>query len=159
MIMRRRSLYLAALPALSAGCGPSLTRATLSLEASDRLNPNSEDQPSPLVVRIYELKSIDVFNQLSFFDLYDQDTARLGGDLLNRREIEIAPGRSLTIERVVEPAALHLGAIAGYRTQTNIVWRGSVPLRGGSRNAITIRLDAHSMTVAPTPRRGFMELF
>jgi type VI secretion system protein VasD len=153
----RRGALLALLAAGGlAGCGASPTRTTLNLSAAAGLNPNQDQQPSPLVVRVYELKSVDTFNQLQFFDLYDQDVAKLGGDLLNRREVEIQPGKSVSWQRDADPAALFIGAIAGYRELANITWRGSVPLRVEERNTITLRLDAHSMTIAAVPPRRFL---
>lgn len=155
---RRAALLgvLGALPQAVAGCGASPTRTTVNITAASGLNPNSDQQPSPTVVRVYELKSVDTFNQLQFFDLFDQDVAKLGGDLLNRREIEIQPGRTVTLQRNADPAALFIGAIAGYRNLANITWRASVPLVPESRNTFDLRLDAHSMTLAPPASRGFL---
>lgn len=157
--MRLPLVAVALLLPILAACGSSPTRSIVSLAASEGLNPNSENQPSPLIVRVYELKSIDTFNQLQFFDLLDQDTTRLGGDLLNRREIEIAPGRRLTIEREADPQARFVGVIAGYRSLENIAWRGSFPLEPGTRNRIAVTLDPLSLSVGPMPDSGFLGLF
>jgi len=153
----RRTVLL--LPFAAAACGRSPTRTTLTLVASEGLNPNEEQQPSPLVVQVYELRSLDTFLQLQFFDLLDHGVARLGGDLLYRREVEIQPGRTVVWEREADPAARFIGAIAGYRDQANIEWRGAVPLRIESRNNIRIRLDARSMTVETVQPRRFLGIF
>jgi type VI secretion system protein VasD len=152
-----RIAVLIMLVALTA-CSASPTRTTLTLSASSGLNPNRDGQPSPTVVRIYELKSVDVFNQLSFFDLYDHDTAKLGGDLLNRRELEVQPGKTQELRREADPAARFLGVIAGFRTLADIPWRASVPLEPESRNNIAIRLDPTAVTVTKVPR-GFLGIF
>jgi type VI secretion system protein VasD len=159
--VRRRAMTLAAFGSVIAlsGCGPSPTRTALTLTAATGLNPNQASQPSPLVVRVYELKSVDTFNQLPFFDLFDQDVAKLGGDLLNRREVEIQPGATLEWQRNADPGARYIGAIAGYRELANITWRDSVQLRQESRNTISLRLDAHSMTVTLVPPSRFLGIF
>lgn len=154
----RRAMLLAALGSLAA-CGASPTRTSLTLSAAAGLNPNQAAQPSPLVVRVYELKSVDTFNQLQFFDLFDQDVAKLGADLLNRRELEIQPGATVTWQREADPAARFVGAIAGYRELANITWRASVPLRAESRNTINLRLDEHSMTVTLAQPSRFLGIF
>lgn len=157
----RRTMLLAAFGSVAAlgGCGPSPTRTSLNLSAATGLNPNQASQPSPLVVRVYELKSVDTFNQLQFFDLFDQDVAKLGGDLLNRREVEIQPGATMEWKREADPGARYVGAIAGYRELSNITWRASVPLRQEARNNITVRLDEHSMTLALEPPSSFLGIF
>ncbi len=154
----RRAVMLAALGALGA-CGASPTRTSLNLSAAAGLNPNQAAQPSPLVVRVYELKSVDTFNQLQFFDLFDQDVAKLGADLLNRRELEIQPGATVTWQREADPAARFVGAIAGYRDLTNITWRASVALRAEARNTINLRLDERSMTVTLAQPSRFLGIF
>ncbi len=58
-----------------AGCSstPPQTTIEVTLAASDQINPNSAHQPSPVVVRVYELKSLDQFSAADFFQLYDTD--------------------------------------------------------------------------------------
>ena len=55
--------------------GPAEIEVTV--EASDDLNPDFEGNPSPMVVRFYELKSPTAFNNAGFFALYDSDAAEL----------------------------------------------------------------------------------
>jgi type VI secretion system protein VasD len=152
-----RTLSLALALSLAA-CGASPTRVGMTLSASSGLNPNRDGQPSPTVVRIYELKSVDVFNQLSFFDLYDHDQAKLGADLLNRRELEVQPGKTIELTREADQGARFLGVIAGFRSLNDIPWRGSVPLDPESRNSVEVRLDPTSVTVVK-PRRRFLWIF
>ena len=57
------------------------TRMEAQVEASEDLNPDYDGQASPLVVRMYQLKSPVAFNNATFFALYDSDVAELGDDL------------------------------------------------------------------------------
>ena len=139
-------------------CWTDPTPTTLTLTASSGLNPNSDGQPSPTVVRIYELKSVDTFNKLSFFELFDSDAAKLGGDLLNRREIELQPGKETELKRDAETGAQFIGVIAGYRSVKEVTWRASAPLTAEKTNTIIVRLDPLSLTLTKRPRR-FLWIF
>ena len=103
-------------------------------------------------------ESVDVFNQLTFFDLFDKDTAKLGGDLLNRRELEVRPGKEQELDGEADPGAKFLGVIAGFRTVVGVPWRASIPLTQEGKNRITIRLDPQALTVVREPSR-FLWIF
>ncbi|MCK8784375.1 type VI secretion system lipoprotein TssJ [Roseomonas sp. NAR14] len=148
-----------ALIVLLGACGADPTRTSLQVNASPGVNPNSEEQPSPIVVRVYELKSVDTFNQLSFFDLYNEDAAKLGADLLNRRELEMQPGKSQAWERDADPAARFIGVVAAYRSLNGITWRASVPLEVEGRNRVLIQLDPLSLAVTKPRRSRFLGIF
>ena len=58
----------------------------VQFEASGDLNPNAEGRASPLVVRIYELKSFSIFKNADFMSLYEKDDQVLGRELVNKEE-------------------------------------------------------------------------
>jgi type VI secretion system protein VasD len=105
------------------GCGSSPTRIEANIVAAADLNPDYSGQASPLVVRLYQLKSPVAFNNASFFALYDSDAAALGDDLKGREEIELKPGDNLEIERELQPETRFIGLLAGYRDIENASWR------------------------------------
>ena len=69
------------------------TKVVINFETSPALNPDPMGRPSPVVIRLYELKSLGVFNNADFFAIYEQDTTILGNDLNAREEIELVPGQ------------------------------------------------------------------
>ncbi len=107
------------------GCsGVSSVRATL--QADESLNPDINGRPSPLVVRLYELKSLSVFNSADFFNLFEQDVALLGDELQMRDEMAFQPGETKTLERDVRPDTRYLGIVGAYRDIENARWRNSI---------------------------------
>ena len=70
---------------------PEPTRVVLEFEATGNINPNSEGRASPLVVRIYRLKSYSVFEDADFFSLYEKADDALGGELIDKEEILLNP--------------------------------------------------------------------
>ena len=142
---------------LPAACGSSTTNLSVTVKASAQINPNPDNQPSPTVVRFYDLKSADNFNSASFFDIFDDDAKKLGADMLARKEIEVVPGATITFNRVAAPGALYLGVLAGFRALDGARWRDVFTLSEGGSNSLIVTLDARSVTVTKPSR--FLGIF
>ncbi len=139
-----------ALAALAA-CGgfqPSPTSLDITITANETLNPNSENQSSPVIVRVYELKSLSAFNQATMFDLIDNDTKVLGADLIGREDMEIKPGETKTIKKDTAPETRFIGVMAGFRDLDSAVWRAQTNVVKEKTNVITVTLTALAVTVS-----------
>ena len=86
-----RRLLLACGIALAVGCGssPPLLRGAITVDSN--VNPDRAGRPSPIVVRIYELKATAAFSGADFFALFDNEQATLSGELVGREEFELQP--------------------------------------------------------------------
>jgi type VI secretion system protein VasD len=137
----RRRLALAA-PLALGGCslfGSSDTELELSIRAGERINVNELEQPSPVVLRIYELRTTEGFLAADFFDLYDREQTRLGTELLGRREVTLIPGRTVTQDRrKLAEETRHLGALAAFRDLDGAEWRVAAPIRQGRVNRLSL---------------------
>jgi len=141
----------AMLVSLLAGCalfGPSPTRVEATITAADDLNPNFEGRPSPLVIRIYELKSIDAFQGSNFFSLYDNEAAALGADILARDEIEVRPGERYNYKRTLNDESRYIGVIGAYRDLDNAQWRASIKVPKNKKSTLAIRLGGLAVSVS-----------
>ena len=72
--------------------------ATLSIVARPDANPDASGRPSPIVLRLYQLKADAAFVDSDFFPLFDDDKRALGADLVSREEMELAPGEARALE-------------------------------------------------------------
>ncbi len=124
------------------------TRIEAELAAAKDLNPDVDGQPSPLVVRLYALKSTTAFNNAGFFALYDSEAAELGDDLQNREELEVRPGQKLELERDFKDETRYLGVLAAYRDLDNASWRAVYELREGKMTELKIGLGRLDVTIA-----------
>ncbi|MDF0604561.1 type VI secretion system lipoprotein TssJ [Neisseriaceae bacterium TC5R-5] len=104
------------------------TLLNLSIEASDGVNPNEKGLPSPIVVRIYELKSSTIFDNADFFSLQNDAPKVLGEDILATDEFILRPGDIQEIHRKSNPATTVIGILAGYRELGKSVWRRTYKL-------------------------------
>lgn len=71
------------------------TKLDLKLQASEELNPDLRGRPSPIVVRLLELKNPSSFNNADFFSLYQRPKESLMPDLVRSasRKWKCAPAR------------------------------------------------------------------
>ena len=95
----------------------------LAIEAGDLLNPDTMNRPSPVVVRVYLLRAEITFGAADFYSLFERDAATLGADLLAREELQLRPGRVVSINREFPPEARFLGVVVAFRNVERSTWR------------------------------------
>ena len=71
--------------------GIEATNLDAKIAAASNVNPDDSGRASPVVIRIYELKKADTFQNTDFFSLYDKESATLGQDMNGREEVELQP--------------------------------------------------------------------
>lgn len=123
------------------------TKIDSKILASFEINPDANGRPSPLVVRVYELKAKSSFNDADFFKLYDEEEATLGGDLLTRSEFELSPGEGREIIQKAHEQARYFAVVAAYRDIDNARWRASTALELNKKNTLIVKIGKQSVTI------------
>ena len=143
-----RALLLAGGVALAVGCGssPPLLHGAISVDPN--VNPDRAGRPSPIVVRIYELKSVAAFNGADFFSLFDNEGATLGGELVGREEFQLQPSETRQYRRQLQPDTKFIGIVGAFRDLEQSRWRQTVPVPSKKSPTITIGLQARAVTIA-----------
>jgi type VI secretion system protein VasD len=120
------------LPPITIAAAPEArTKSAMTVAASADTNPDGSGRPSPIVVRVYQLKTDAAFKGADFFALYDDDQKVLGGELITRDEYVLNPSERKTIDVTVSRDARFIGALAAFRDR-NAESRALVPApRGG----------------------------
>ncbi len=127
-----------------------LTKLDLSLQGSDRLNPDLNDRPSPIVIRLLELKHPVAFENADFFSLYQRPKEALSPDLVIQEELELRPGEQRDLKLFVQEGSRCVGVLAAYRDLPESSWRFVIPLEHKAQNRIELRLDERGIqTVDP----------
>jgi type VI secretion system protein VasD len=117
-----------AVPPLTIAAAPEAkTKASMTLAASADSNPDGTGRASPVVVRVYQLKTDAAFKGAEFFALFDDDQKVLGQELISRDEFVLAPSEKRTIDVAVSRDTRFVGAVAAFRDIRNAQWRGLVP--------------------------------
>jgi type VI secretion system protein VasD len=143
----RRLSPLVSVVALLVGCssGPPLVQGTIKAEPA--VNPDRGGRPSPIVVRVYELKAVAAFNGADFFALYDKEQETIGGDLVGREEFLLQPAESRQYRRQFQPDTKFIGVIGAYRDLEQSRWRQVVPVPAKGKATLTIGVQARAITL------------
>ena len=129
----RPTVFFKALTALTtlvllAGCSTlspysHVTKLNLKLTASDQLNPDLNGRPSPIVVRLFELKHPVAFENADFFSLYERAKESLAPDMVATEELELRPGEIIELKLSLEEGSRYVGVLAAYRDLPETKWR------------------------------------
>ncbi len=127
----------AVLAALAGGCAskppappppPPPVVMSLAVHLSADGNPDGEGRASPVVVRIYQLRSEDAFKGLDLEALYDRDKQVLAADLVGRDEWTLRPGETHDNKWQVAPDVRAIAIMGALRSYRDVPWRVSVPV-------------------------------
>lgn len=151
------SALLCGVLAFGAGCGkklppppvavapppapPKPMEARVTVTASFDTNPDASGRPSPIVVRLYLLRSDASFNGTDFFGLFDDDEKALGGELIRRDELVLGPAEQRDIDLPVAEATRFVGAVAAFRDIRNAQWRVIVPAWREGARVVTLSIE------------------
>ena len=126
---------------------PKPSVAELSFVIDPNVNPDASGRPSPVVVRIYELKSLSAFNRADFFSLYEKDRELLAADLVNRDELPMVPGGKPQAITTLRSDTRYLGVVAAFRDIEGARWRASTPIFVNQTTRMEIKLDRNEVAI------------
>lgn len=141
--------------AATAGCGlfgkskpepPPPTRYSAKLSAGQDVNLDLEGRPSPVVVKVFELKKATAFNGADFGPVFDKPQDALGGDLVVSDELLLAPGETRVLEKAAEAGAAFVGLVAAFQRIDGAEWRVVLPLPPNATSTFEVRLTQNRMT-------------
>jgi len=131
-----------------AGCAspPKPTEISGVVQASANVNPSVSNRSSPLLIRVYELKSASAFNAADFVSLYQRDQSELGAEMVNREEFTLNPGESRPLAKTAAAETRFVGVFAAYRDLDRAKWRSVVAIVPGQKQRIVISAEELSIT-------------
>lgn len=153
MFSLSKAVVLICLAVILAACGKSPTLISAALQATTSINPDARNRPSPVVIRVYELKTPAAFESADFFSLFDKDQATLGADMVAREEFTMRPGDSKIINRELKPDTRFIAVFAGFREVEKSTWRAVMPLTIGQKNTVQISLDARAVSLSTVAKK------
>jgi type VI secretion system protein VasD len=146
----RRALVLGSLFTL-AGCSalkpPKSTQVSAKITADLSINPAPDGTATPVIIRLYTLKTDNAFQQADFSSLFNADAATLGQDMLGKREFLMAPGKVEGYKDDVPLDTAFLGVVVGFRNIDFADWRAIAPIQENALNAATVNITALSVAI------------
>jgi type VI secretion system protein VasD len=123
------------------------TSVILEIETAGDINPNPMGRPSPLVLRIYQLKSPAGFEKADFMSLYEKEEAVLGRDLIKKEEIMLKVQEMQTIPIEVENDTGALGLMAVFRNYEQSQWKAAAAIIRHQPNRMSVHISGNTLTV------------
>ncbi len=96
---------------------------TLRIYGADLINPNENERPRPVVVRLYQLATDLRMLNARYNDVLLRDGELLGEDLLKKDEVVVYPNDMVEIKFERIPEAQYLAAAAMMRTPQGHSWK------------------------------------
>lgn len=119
----------------------ALTKLDVALTAGEHVNPDLHGRPSPVVVRLFELRHAVAFENADFFSLYTHAEQTLPKDWVNSEELELRPGERLALKLRLGPDTRFVGVLAAYRDLPHVQWRWVIPVAAQHVNRADLILD------------------
>lgn len=126
---------------------PAVKPITIVLSASGSVNPGFTERPSPVTVRVYELKSSATFEAADFFALQEKEREILGADLLGRDEFQLQPAERIQFSRKLSADTRRVAAMVAFRDLERSVWKASLRIGDPPPGEIRILIDARRVQV------------
>jgi len=118
------------------------------LLAGNNLNAGGDKKARALVVKVYQLRGTQRFEQVPFDSFLDEsrEKAALGDDLIKATEILLLPGQQHEVLEKVAPDGSQLGVVALFRQPADSRWRFTFDTKKAAKAGVTIGLHACAMT-------------
>ena len=102
---------------------PKPVKTHTDLIVSADVNPDASGRPSPIVLRVFQLRNDGEFTAADFFPLYDKEKEVLGASFISREEYVLAPGEHRTLDLPISQDARFIAVLAAYRDIHSSHWR------------------------------------
>jgi type VI secretion system protein VasD len=119
----------------------TMTKLNLRLTGGEQLNLDLNGRPSPIVVRLVELKHPVAFENADFFSLYERAKESLSPDLVVSEELELRPGETLDLKLSIADGSRFVGVLAAYRDLEQTQWRYVLQITPVEQNNVDLTLD------------------
>lgn len=151
------------LVAVLAGCAhtppppPQPLDVQVRVVAASDVNPNRNGRPSPVFLRVFELRDSSKFMNAQFDDVTLHADTTLAGTLIGREERIVAPGSTVMLALKIDPQTRLLGIVAEYSDLANSRWRATSPAPVGGLltlfkdQSLVISLDRQAVSAAAVP--------
>lgn len=139
--------------AINTGVGGYLgldTDLKLSFTADADINPDDNKKPSPLYIRLYELKSTKMFNKADFISLYERDSEIIGADLIGVQKLKpLKPGDKRDDFLVLDDKTAYVALYAEFLQYKDAIYRVVIPIAANNvvSSSAKIRISSNTLKI------------
>lgn len=92
-----------------------INKLWLNFNAENQINPDDSDASSPVMVRVYQLSSDQLFNAVTYDALLDGDQISLGGEVLEQTDLMIKADTTVELKQPLNTKATFIGVVALFK--------------------------------------------
>lgn len=93
------------------------------------VNPDDNNVPSPVIIRLYELKSTKQFKKANFIDLYEQDSEVLGKSMITKQVLKAQkPGEQSESNFVLNKETQFVGLYVEFLQFEDAKYKVTIPI-------------------------------
>jgi type VI secretion system protein VasD len=121
----------------------------LKIEADTKLNTDNYKHSYSVVIRIYQLKQSEGFQQ-AYYDVFldpQKEKDMLGSDVIATKEITLTPGQKYLSTEKISVSADYLGVVALFQSPAAERWKLIFPTKDLKSDGIALGLNGCSMSV------------
>lgn len=122
----------------------------LALKVDADINPDDNKTPSPLFIRMYELKSPKMFKKANFIDLFERDSEALGADMVAKQKLKrIKPGEGREESFVLSAETKYVGLYAEFLQYKNSAYKVIIPVAPNNvvSTTATVQLSGNRLSI------------
>jgi len=126
---------------------------TMNIDLAGRssLNPSGGGRSLSTVVRVYQLRSPQTFEQLSYAQLQANDLDLLKTDLLATKDVVLKPDTASSISAPMHDDARYVGVVGFFRDASkDSVWKLVIPKAQWKKTEL-VKIEASGNTLALIP--------
>ncbi len=126
------------------------TDLTLTFKVDADINPDDKKTPSPLFIRLYELKATKMFEKANFLDIFEKDKEALGADMLVKHRLKrLKPGEDGEFSVVLDKNTQYVGVFAEFLQYKNSTYKVILPvvINNVFATSATIRVSGNAIRI------------
>lgn len=126
------------------------TDLSLIFKVDADINPDDKKTPSPLFIRLYELKSTKMFEKANFLDIFEKDKEVLGADMLVKHRLKrLKPGEDGEFTIVLDKGTQYVGVFAEFLQYKNSTYKVIKPvvINNVFATSATIRVSGNEIRI------------
>jgi len=107
----------------------------------------TQNRRNSVVVHIYQLSGRTNFDRADTATFWRDDTAALGAELLEKKDLTMLPDDRQTRNITPSPKAQFIGVVADFMRPESDAWKRIVPIARVKQNQITIRIKEGQLSI------------
>lgn len=126
------------------------TDLKVTFVADADINPDESKKPSPLYIRLYQLKSTKMFNKADFISLYERDSEIIGADLIGVQKLKpLKPGETREDNLVLDNNTTYVALYAEFFQYKDAVYRILIPVTPTNvvSTSARVRISANTLKI------------